>query len=128
MKKGIFWVITDADCDDLIAVTAQCDMEGNLLENIEMSSKSGTNFNHKAEWSRLDKKITKAKPFNYFPRGRVEIRSGKAVVFLNPDINTEPVINLVKEQFQLGEFKRIDIKSDGSNHYKYIIGDIDEKS
>ena len=48
------------------------------------------------------------------------MRNGKAVIFLNPDINTEPVINLVKETFQLSGLERIDIKSDGSNHYKYM--------
>ena len=120
MKKGIFWVITDAENIELITVTALCDEAGNLLENAARSSKSGLNFNHEAEWQRLERTITNGKPFNYYPRGRVEMRNGKAMIFLNPDINTEPVINLVKETFQLSGLERIDIKSDGSNHYKYM--------
>jgi hypothetical protein len=52
----------------------------------------------------------------------VEIKNGKVTVFLNPDINTESVIGLVKKQFEIGddpEIKSITVKSDGSQHYKY---------
>ena len=128
MKKGIFWVVRGDDNTKLISVSVRCDKDGNLLEDVPMSSKSGKNFNHKQEWSLLDileHRETKGKPFDYYPRGRVEVKSGKVTVFLNPDIDTESVIGLVKKQFELGddqEIKGIAVKSDGSQHYKYSEG------
>jgi len=128
MKKGIFWVVRGDANTKLISVSVRCDKDGNLLEDVPMSSKSGTNFNHKKEWSLLDileHREAKGKPFDYYPRGRVEIKSGKVTIFLNPDINTESVIGLVKKQFELEgdpEIKSITVKSDGSKHYKYSEG------
>ena len=128
MKKGVFWVVRGDANTKLISVSVCCDKDGNPLEDVPMSSKSGTNFNHKQEWSLLDileHREAKGKPFDYYPRGRVEIKSGKVTIFLNPDINTESVIGLVKKQFELGddpEIKSITVKSDGSRHYKYSEG------
>ena len=68
--KGIFWWIDDR----LICRKVLCDKDGLPLETTEFTSKNGDNFNHKAEWERLPKKITGGKAYNYYPRGRVEIK------------------------------------------------------
>ena len=128
MKKGIFWVVRGDVNTKLISVSVCCDKDGNTLEDVVIISRSGTNYNHKQEWSFLnilEHRETKGKPFDYYPRGRVEIKNGKATIFLNPDINTESVIGLVKKQFELEgnpEIKSITVKSDGSKHYKYSEG------
>lgn len=122
MKKGIFWrTDSDTECPELITVSATCDKNGDSKEPVRFSSKSGNNFNHRLEWERLDRSITAGRPFNYYPRGRVEIKNGKATVFLNPVINKECVVLRIMDAFELmtGELNCINIKSDGSSHYRF---------
>lgn len=115
MKKGLFWFVNS----ELITKFVECNAEGMALEDVEYTSKSGENFNHKIEWENLSKEITKGKEYNYFPRGRVEINKGKITIFLNPDINSEDVINKVIEEFELQDIENIRIVTDGSRHYEY---------
>lgn len=122
MRKGIFWCANfDTECPELITVSAACDKNGDSKELARFSSKSGNNFNHRPEWERLDRSITAGRPFNYYPRGRVEIKNGKATVFLNPVINKECVVRRIMDAFELmtGELNCINIKSDGSSHYRF---------
>ena len=123
MRKGIFWCKdSDAEAVELIIISVECDGDGNPKAQAIFSSKSGENFNHKAEWEYLNRSITEGRPFNYYPRGRGEIRNGKATIFLNPNINKENVLCKIIEAFELvtnDELKAIRVKSDGSNHYKY---------
>lgn len=80
--KGIFWIKPNGE---LLVLKVKCDSFGNLLQVIppDMLSKSGGNFNHKNAWNALPKSITDNKEYNYFPRGRAEIRNGKAIIFTN---------------------------------------------
>ena len=122
MRKGIFWCANfDTECPELITVSAACDKNGDSKELVRFSSKSGNNFNHRPEWERLDRSITAGRPFYYYPRGRVEIKNGKATVFLNPVINKECVVRRIMDAFELmtGELNCINIKSDGSSHYRF---------
>lgn len=122
MRKGIFWCANfDTECPELITVSAACDKNGDSKEPVRFSSKSGNNFNHRPEWERLDRSITAGRPFNYYPRGRVEIKNGKATVFLNPAINKECIVRRIMDAFELmtGELNCINIKSDGSSHYRF---------
>ena len=124
MKKGIFWCI-DADTPDphLITVSVSCNADGDADSSAVFSSKSGENFNHKAEWEKLDKSVRNGFAYNYYPRGRVEVKNGKATIFLNPDINQEHILRLVFETFELrlsDELKTVVVKSDGSRHYQYF--------
>lgn len=122
MRKGIFWCTdSDTEAPALITVSVACDKNGDSKEPVWFSSKSGNSFNHRTEWERLDRSITAGQPFNYYPRGRVEIKNGKATVFLNPVINKECVVRKLMDAFELmtGELNCINIKSDGSSHYRF---------
>ena len=122
MKKGIFWCANfDTEHPELITVSIACDKNGNAKEPVQFSSKSGNSFNHRIEWGRIDRKITKGQSFNYYPRGRVEIKNGKATVFLNPILNKEYIVSKVIDEFSLRteELNSVRIKSDGSNHYHF---------
>ena len=122
MKKGIFWCANfDTERPELITVSIACDKNGNSNEPVQFSSKPGNNFNHQLEWERIDRKITKGQSFNYYPRGRVEIKNGKATVFLNPILNKECIVSKVIDEFGLRteELNSVRIKSDGSNHYHF---------
>ncbi len=118
--KGIFWYVPSEK--NLICVKVKCDANGISQENVEYSSKSGENFNHKTEWEKLSKSIKGNHPYNYYPRGRVEVKNNKATIYLNPDLNRIDICNLIIDEFALND-KSIKIKFvfDGSNHYDYLI-------
>ena len=125
MKKGIFWCDSfGCDSPHLIVVSVKCDADGKSDRPIDFSSKSGQNFNHKAEWQKLSRSVTRGQPFNYYPRGRVEIKNRKATIYLNPDLNNTVVLNKIIEEFELKNqqgLKSIAVKSDGSSHYHYYL-------
>lgn len=67
----------------------------------------------------MPNKITQGKPYNYYPRGRVEIKNGKATVYLNPALNTNEITQNIKAEFGLSDIKTV-FKSDGSEHYRAV--------
>ncbi len=119
MYKGIFWLINE-DGPKLLSIKALCDETGKPLEEINFSSKSGENFNHKFEWDKLPSSVKKNKSFDYYPRGRVEIKNSKIRIFANPVLLTEKNKELIITEFGLGEvLDRVQIIADNSNHYSY---------
>ncbi|MBQ0092792.1 MAG: hypothetical protein KBS45_05650, partial [Clostridiales bacterium] len=60
------------------------------------------------------------KPFNFYPRGRVEIKNGKVTVYLNPSLNTDTIRSLIISEFELADMPDITFKSDGSKHYGFV--------
>jgi hypothetical protein len=121
LYKGVFWYVEN----ELLSFLIPCNESGEVIGESEypLNSKSGGNYNHKLLWESLPKNITGGKAFNYYPRGRMEIKNGKASVFLNPDINEEDIQNKIVERFGLTKengINKVTFLSDGSNHYKYI--------
>ena len=117
--KGIFWIKPNGE---LFVLKVKCDSFGNFLEDIphDMLSKSGGNFNHKNAWNALPKSITDNKEYNYFPRGRAEIRNGKAIIFTN--YITEDLKLKIIDAFYLSDgngIEQVIFKIDNSAHYKY---------
>ena len=123
MYKGIFWFCRDAAGTwKALAVKVPCGRDGTALFPIRYSSKAGENFNHKAEWERLGHKITGGRPYNYYPRGRVEIRKGRITVYIPPSLFREDILSVIFQEFGLnGEAagRSIRVKADGSAHYQY---------
>ena len=114
MYKGIFWKTENG----FISVKVKSDHDGVGLEPMGYSSKSGENFNHKLEWNKLPRSVTGGKPFNFYPRGRVEIKGGKATVWLTPALNNEEQLSSIRSEFELdGDELEIVVKPDGSKHY-----------
>ena len=82
MKKGIFRCVeTKSEHPWLITGSVNCNAKGSPDTPAVFTSRAGTNFNHKAEWEKLDQSIRGGVPYNYYPPGRVEIRKGKATVY-----------------------------------------------
>ncbi len=121
LYKGIFWY--NPIEKKLIVKKVACDRNGIAVEEVEYSSKSGDNFNHKAEWAKLPRSITNGQPYNYYPRGRVEIKNGKATVYLNPILNDNPcVMDMINDEFGLNCKTLLPrFVPDGSEHYKYTM-------
>jgi hypothetical protein len=127
LNKGIFWVITENEkLNDykLLIYSIPCDIFGNNQENnITFTSKSGKSFNHEETWKNLliSNKDLGKHSYNYYPRGRVEIKNSKADIYINPNIQkNNKIIDEIKINFGLdnNESLEINIKIDGSNHYQ----------
>lgn len=132
--QGIFWAICNYDANDcpdirtfdLLYFKVLCDIDGMILDhNAQLNSKSGKSFNHKVQWRQIPKKIVKGHSYQYYPRGRVEIKNRKAIIFLNPVINELSVIDRIKREFCLDNegIHTIEVKSDGSSHYNCHFDD-----
>lgn len=118
LYKGVFWVIDH----QIVSEKVVCDECGNMIleETRGFQTETWSN-NHKKIWSKWPRVITQGKPYNYFPRGRIEIRNKKAVIFLNPAICSEEIIQMIKTEFELEVneiLQEIQVKADGSWHYK----------
>ena len=127
LYKGIFW-ITDLDniSNNKLYFQIPCDLDGNPLNNnLDLNSKNHDTYNHERTWKQLSSKETHNKPYNYYPRGRVEITGhGHAAIYLNPNINTTEVIDWIKRVFNLNIYNNISkvkVISDGSEHYKCYL-------
>ncbi len=113
--KGLFWAIDD----NLFCKKLSCDKNGNLLESSEyLTAKNGKTDNHERIWSTLPRHITNGKSFDFYPRGRVEIKNGRATVFLSPYICTDDTVAKVIKEFNLAECEKIRVNADGSFHYR----------
>lgn len=78
-------------------------------------SRSGDTYVHRKIWEYVRPERCK-KPYNYYPRGRVEVKkNGRAVVYMNPNINLKYITDII-EKFQLSEQPRVIY--DHSRHYK----------
>lgn len=93
MNKGIFWFLCFVDKDGDLAFTGEiltllipCDEEGNPKAAPSYNSKNGRSNTHKDSWITVTagRKDLRGISWNYYPRGRVEISRGRALVFMNP--------------------------------------------
>ena len=109
LSRGIFW-----------------DVNGELLafpfveDNLTGIAKSGNTYNHKKLWPFVKPKGCN-KPYNYYPRGRVEINNkGKVIIYMNPNVS-ESLLSEIKIEFGIITEPRVIY--DNSNHYKCYLDD-----
>lgn len=115
--KGLFWMTEDS----LICCKVPCDLEGNPLE----PNRAREN-NHRQVWKSVPRSAACGKPYNYYPRGRVEIRHSRAVVYLSPHLCNPSVLERIKTEFSLSEaagIAAVSVKGDGSRHYRCYLDD-----
>lgn len=118
LYKGIFWIRDIDNPTNELFFQIPTDEYGN--SSSIFNSKKGDTYNHERTWKELYEK----KPFDYYPRGRVEIRNGVARIFLNPNLNTEEIIDLIKREFNLTSrngIKNIKVFPDYSEHYRCYL-------
>ena len=115
---GIFWVLAESEEDirleNLICIKQKHDDV--FPEYADYSAKNSAAYNHERSWQMFPKKITHRRPYNYYPRGRVEVSDGKATVWMNGSILglAEDVIDV----FGLSVLNNVKVKEDGTSHYK----------
>ena len=124
-KKGIFWIVDRKNLQNnepyLFRIPVDPVGVPSFLTLIPpLNSKYGDNYNHKQTWETyVPAELRRGKPYNYYPRGRVEIKEkGKAKIFLNPDIATDEIIAYIAEKFKL-QYRTVKVIADGSGHYSY---------
>lgn len=125
--KGIFWFTCLFDekneCDfsgtELIALTVPHNYDGYSVRALQFNSKKGTSFTHKDTWYQLvqHRRDLRRYSWNYFPRGRVEIKNNKAHIFVNPNIiKYDFYKQRIIEEFHLEDI-RVKVFVDNSTHY-----------
>ena len=116
LYRGVFWVRSLSE-NDVIALRFLSDENGVLTE----SGVTAKDINHKRLWERLDSVVTGGVAYDFYPRGRVELRRGRALIFCSPHICTEQLKALMTELFGLtaeNGIKEVILKADGSAHYR----------
>lgn len=105
-QKGPFWLICELDPDANISI------EKLICHSVELSQITPS---HKEIWDSCKGNIKK--PWNYYPRGRVEIKRGKAIVYANSRcFEYSGIREQIRITFNLGNVP-LDFKVDNSAHY-----------
>ena len=104
MLRGVFWVV-----------------DGKLLafpfrEGAQLGvAKSGNTYNHRLLWEHVKPQGCK-KPFDYYPRGRVEItRQDVPILYMNPNVQ-DSMLSEILSAFELPAQPML--RYDNSNHYR----------
>ena len=101
-KKGVFWIVDGS----LFAFP----FDETATEGV---AKTGDTFNHKLLWEHVK---PCNKPFDYYPRGRVDCSSkGVAIIYMNPNIEDKHISEIVAV---FGITTEPVIRYDFSEHYK----------
>jgi len=131
--SGIFWVITDSRNSDnylLLTFRLPCDEYGNLTDTPELppNSRKGKTYNHKLTWEAVVRNDSTHNPYNkkaydYYPRGRIDISNNKAIIYINPHLNRDDIINDIKRRFGLNKhtISKVRVFCDNSVHYQCWI-------
>ena len=103
MLRGVIWVVDGK----LLAFPFR---EGEQLG----VAKSGNTYNHRLLWEHVKPQGCK-KPFDYYPRGRVEInRQSVPILYMNPNIQ-ESMLSKIMAAFDLRA--QPVVRYDHSRHY-----------
>lgn len=125
LGKGLFWLVkNDEEKFELFCMKILCYRDGETCEKVETGVCESERLNHKRAWAKLDKQTTQDKPYNYYPRGRVEIKKGKATIFMNPILHQEEILEKIITSFGLtaeNGLTHIRAKHDNSYHCRFLI-------
>ena len=126
LGKGLFWFIVGVDGESYILnFKMACFRDGVTIEEMETGVCKTDGISHKAAWEKLKKdQNTKNKPYNYFPRGRVQIKKGVATINLTPELSHGNFIQGLIASFGLtaeNGISKIKVKPNHSRNYKFIM-------
>lgn len=112
MTEGLFWLICHMNSNEI-----DWDEEWKIYYLFAKSD----SISHKDAWAQFAKsedKHFRRLEYDYYPRGRVVVRNGAAMVFLSRHIVTNEVLSAVNQIFGLTAPK---VHVDGSRHYACYI-------
>lgn len=106
-SRGVFWIV-----------------DGKVLSfpfyndiNSPGVAKSGLTYNHKNLWPDVKPKGCN-KPYNYYPRGRVELGKKNPIIYVNPNFDKYDLAEVRKDFGLINEPK---VVFDNSDHYKCYL-------
>ena len=106
--QGAFWIIGDSMTDILNNKFHLCchkilsNYNGNMIDKIE----SKRSLSHERLWnSQYKQKENSDKPFNYYPRGRVDISNGVAYINIINDCDTNDIINNIISEYKISKLQ-----------------------
>ena len=122
LYKGLFWW----NGSELITVKVHCLSTGAPAFSVRFFGKKDFVASHLQEWARLkkagDPRVKGIQNYNDLPRGRVEIRDFKAIIYLNPVLNQSKIVSKILNEFGLNEeiqgLRGIRVINDLSSHYR----------
>ena len=124
--KGIFWIVDEENLATnipyMFRIPVNSTGESIIYDGMcPPNSKRGDNYNHRLTWNNyVATHLKRGRPFNCYPRGRVEISPLRKVkIFINPDINTPRIISFIYDMFRLAG-KDVTVIADSSEHYGYF--------
>ncbi len=101
-KRGVFWIVDN----NLLAFP----FDKTATKGV---AKSGNTFNHKLLWNSVK---PCNKPFDYYPRGRVDYNAKeKAIIYINPNVEDKYISEIIAA---FGITSEPVIRYDYSVHYK----------
>ena len=115
MYKGPFWLI----CRYEITASGDlcCDYTDSQLVVRLIPEDAEEMPSHRESWPLVCEGHSDH-PWNYYPRGRVELRRGRALVFVNPlCLECWNLEGRLRSAFSISEEIPVIIKSDNSAHY-----------
>ena len=119
LYRGIFWIkdLDNLENNSKFLIKIETNENGDALNYpFPLNSKKHNNYVHIKTWPLLPINLTNNKSFDYYPRGRVEIKNGDKMLYLNPILYKEEVINYIKKEFHLTGF--VKVIPDFHEHYK----------
>ena len=129
--KGPFWIVADSikaihsGRYKIIGAKYLCDFNGKIVSDNDWTRASTT---HKRLWRDKYSELTdsKDKPFDYYPRGRVDIWEGKAYIFIHSTMNFEPLIGNIISEYgldKLDDFGLVEVIENDfqGSHYDYRL-------
>lgn len=114
LYRGIFWY--NPNKHSLISVKVKCNENGEALEKTDGFKE----LNHDVEWAKLPESVTLNHPYNYYPRGRVEIKNNEVTITLNSVLLKLDIQELILEVFEISG-KPITTKTVADESYNYLI-------
>lgn len=120
---GAFWIVADSFTDiirgnfRIVGNKILTDYEGNFKQAI-ISKRS---LSHKALWDHKFKaELNSDKEFDYYPRGRVGLISGKAYININWHCNMPKIIDSVTDMYEIRKLDPEIVMEDGA-HYEFKL-------
>ena len=122
--KGAFWVISDNVANILKGKYTidgskiLCSYDGKLDRNRE----SRKNETHENVWKTIASKYNNV-PYNYYPRGRVEIYRGTAYININSILNNPNIIDRIRKLYGIEKLPyHIGLNDlDQGSHYDFLL-------
>lgn len=123
--KGPFWVVAEDVAhilsNDYVLV---CDKELCTYDGqFDRTRPNRKNQTHEVAWEKHKATYGTDLPYNYFPRGRVEVYKGVAYMNLNSLLNTPSIINSIIHEYQIQdlEYHVYAIDELQGAHYDYLL-------